>query len=75
MRPTAVAAVLLTVVALGGCAEEPLPDPQPQEAAAALPVLAESQLDLVMQGNIDEIIQALVSHDQAEKMKAEAIAA
>jgi len=33
------------------------------------------QLDLVMQGNIDEIIQALVSHDQAEKMKAEAIAA
>jgi peptide chain release factor 1 len=33
------------------------------------------QLDLVMQGNIDEIIQALVSHDQAEKMKAEAVAA
>ena len=33
------------------------------------------QLDLVMQGNIDEIIQALVSHDQAEKMKAEAAVA
>src|SRR5882724_9010713 len=29
------------------------------------------QLDLVMEGNLDEFIQALVSHDQAEKLKAE----
>ena len=33
------------------------------------------QLDLVMQGAIDEIIQALISHEQAEKLKAEAVAA
>jgi peptide chain release factor 1 len=33
------------------------------------------QLDLVMEGNLDEIIQALVTHYQAEKLKAEAIAA
>lgn len=30
------------------------------------------QLDLVMEGNLDEFIQALISHDQAEKLKAEA---
>jgi peptide chain release factor 1 len=33
------------------------------------------QLDLVMEGNLDEIIQALVTHYQAEKLKAEAVAA
>jgi peptide chain release factor 1 len=33
------------------------------------------QLDLVMQGNIEEIIQALISHDQAEKLKSETVAA
>jgi peptide chain release factor 1 len=33
------------------------------------------QLDLVMEGNLDEIIQALVSHYQAEKLKSETIAA
>lgn len=33
------------------------------------------QLDLVMEGNLDEIIQALVTHYQAEKLKAEALAA
>jgi peptide chain release factor 1 len=33
------------------------------------------QLDLVMEGNIDEIIQALITHDQAEKLKNEAVAA
>jgi peptide chain release factor 1 len=33
------------------------------------------QLDLVMEGNLDEIIQALITHDQAEKLKNEAIAA
>ena len=33
------------------------------------------QLDLVMQGNIDEFIQALITHDQAEKLKREAVAA
>jgi peptide chain release factor 1 len=33
------------------------------------------QLDLVMEGNLDEIIQALITHDQAEKLKKEAIAA
>jgi hypothetical protein len=32
-------------------------------------------LDLVMEGNLDEIIQALTTHYQAEKLKAEAIAA
>jgi peptide chain release factor 1 len=33
------------------------------------------QLDLVMDGNLDEIIQALITHDQAEKLKTEAVAA
>jgi peptide chain release factor 1 len=33
------------------------------------------QLDLVMQGYIDELIQALTTHYQAEKLKAEAVAA
>src|SRR5467141_3315572 len=33
------------------------------------------QLDLVMEGNLDEIIQALITHDQAEKLKDEAVAA
>lgn len=33
------------------------------------------QLDLVMEGGIDEIIQALITHDQAEKLKKEALAA
>lgn len=33
------------------------------------------QLDLVMEGNIDEIIQALITHYQAEKLKNEAVAA
>ncbi|MFN2499355.1 MAG: peptide chain release factor 1 [Pyrinomonadaceae bacterium] len=33
------------------------------------------QLDLVMEGNLDEIIQALITHDQAEKLKKEAVAA
>jgi peptide chain release factor 1 len=33
------------------------------------------QLDLVMEGALDEIIAALVTHDQAEKLKAEAVAA
>jgi peptide chain release factor 1 len=33
------------------------------------------QLDLVMEGNIDEIIQALISYEQAEKLKKEAVAA
>ena len=33
------------------------------------------QLNLVMDGNLDEIIQALTTHYQAEKLKSEAIAA
>src|SRR5256714_1682829 len=33
------------------------------------------QLDLVMEGNLDEIIQALITHDQAEKLKNDAVAA
>src|SRR5947209_4062030 len=33
------------------------------------------QLDLVMEGALDEIIAALITHDQAEKLKAEAVAA
>ena len=33
------------------------------------------QLNLVMEGNLDEIIQALTTHYQAEKLKQEAIAA
>jgi peptide chain release factor 1 len=33
------------------------------------------QLDLVMEGSLDEIIAALVTHYQAEKLKAEAVAA
>jgi peptide chain release factor 1 len=33
------------------------------------------QLDLVMEGALDEIINALVAHFQAEKLKAEAVAA
>jgi peptide chain release factor 1 len=33
------------------------------------------QLDLVMEGNLDAIIDALVAHYQAEKLKAEAVAA
>ena len=33
------------------------------------------QLDLVMDGALDEIIQALITHDQAEKLKKEAVAA
>lgn len=33
------------------------------------------QLDLVMEGSLDEIIQALITHDQAEKLKNEAVAA
>jgi peptide chain release factor 1 len=33
------------------------------------------QLDLVMEGNLDEIIQALITHEQAEKLKKEAVAA
>src|SRR5438046_10733115 len=33
------------------------------------------QLNLVMEGNLDEIIQALITHDQAEKLKKEAVAA
>ena len=33
------------------------------------------QLDQVMEGNLDEIIQALITHDQAERMKSEAVAA
>ena len=33
------------------------------------------QLDLVMEGNLDPIIQALLNHYQAEKLKSEAVAA
>jgi peptide chain release factor 1 len=33
------------------------------------------QLDLVMEGSLDEIIQALITHDQAEKLKSEAAVA
>jgi peptide chain release factor 1 len=33
------------------------------------------QLDLVMEGNLDPFIEALVAHYQAEKLKAEAVAA
>jgi peptide chain release factor 1 len=33
------------------------------------------QLDLVMEGSLDDIINALVTHYQAEKLKAEAVAA
>lgn len=33
------------------------------------------QLDLVMEGSLEEIIQALTTHYQAEKLKAEAVAA
>jgi peptide chain release factor 1 len=33
------------------------------------------QLNLVMEGALDEIINALITHDQSEKLKAEAIAA
>jgi peptide chain release factor 1 len=33
------------------------------------------QLDLVMDGALDEIIQALITHEQAEKLKKEAVAA
>jgi peptide chain release factor 1 len=33
------------------------------------------QLNLVMEGDLDEIIQALISHEQAEKLKQEAVAA
>lgn len=33
------------------------------------------QLDLVMEGALEEIIQALVTHEQAEKLKNEAVAA
>ncbi|HSS21744.1 MAG TPA: peptide chain release factor 1 [Pyrinomonadaceae bacterium] len=33
------------------------------------------QLNLVMEGNLDEFIQALISHEQAEKLKKEAVAA
>ncbi|HYJ86566.1 MAG TPA: peptide chain release factor 1 [Pyrinomonadaceae bacterium] len=33
------------------------------------------QLDLVMEGALDEIIQALITHDQQEKLKNEAVAA
>jgi peptide chain release factor 1 len=33
------------------------------------------QLDLVMEGALDEIIGALITHDQAQKLKAEAVAA
>ena len=33
------------------------------------------QLDLVMEGALDELVNALISHDQAEKMKAEMVAA
>ena len=33
------------------------------------------QLDQVMEGGLDEFIQALITHDQAEKLKNEAIAA
>ena len=33
------------------------------------------QLDLVMEGNLDPFIDALVAHYQAEKLKAEAVAA
>ena len=33
------------------------------------------QLNLVMEGQLDEIINALISHDQSEKLKAEAVAA
>jgi protein subunit release factor A len=32
-------------------------------------------LDLVMEGALDDIIQALVTHEQAEKLKNEAVAA
>ncbi len=33
------------------------------------------QLDLVMEGALDEFIQALITHDQAEKLKRETVAA
>ena len=33
------------------------------------------QLDLVMEGALDEFIQALITHEQAEKLKKEAVAA
>jgi peptide chain release factor 1 len=33
------------------------------------------QLDLVMEGNLDDFIQALITHYQAEKLKNEAVAA
>jgi peptide chain release factor 1 len=33
------------------------------------------QLDLVMEGALDELVNALVTHDQSEKMKAEMVAA
>jgi len=38
-------------------------------------VLTIHQLDLVMEGNLDPFIDALVAHYQAEKLKAEAVAA
>lgn len=65
MRATAAAAVLLTVVALGGCAQEPLPEPQPQEDAAPLPVVAEGQLDSVMQAVVDQLAAADAALDPA----------
>jgi peptide chain release factor 1 len=37
--------------------------------------LTSHQLDLVMEGNLDEFIQALITHDQAEKLKKDAVAA
>jgi len=64
-RLTAAAAALLAVVALGGCAEEPLPDPQPQEDAAALPVLTESQLDGVLGEVADQLATADAALDPA----------
>jgi peptide chain release factor 1 len=33
------------------------------------------QLDLIMDGALDQIIDALITHYQAEKLKAEAVAA
>lgn len=54
-RPGVATLALVTVLALAGCAEEPLPQPRPQQDAAPVPVVDAGQLDTVLQGVVDTL--------------------
>jgi hypothetical protein len=64
-RPLAAAVALVCAVVLGGCAQDPLPQPRPQEAAAATPVVGGGQLDRVLAGVVETMTAADAALDPA----------